>query len=168
MDAHHFIATELFVDTARGNHTGAGWAFRNAEGACKAEGPLHGLGRYGPIDKVRRVHQESRIGGRVAMVRRSCYDLPLTTNSGSDGSRLESVVLGVGGMEDEADRKEIHVFRVTVRHFVTRVVAMLESLNVRGDVRITWQLALVNARPINQKTRVRHVWVKGFLGSGSG
>lgn len=55
------------------------------------------------------------------------------------------------------------MLRVGVGHGWAIPVAMLKTRYVRGDVRISGEMPLVDARPIDKQPGVVHVWIVGFL-----
>lgn len=70
---------------------------------------------------------------------------------------------GASRVEDEADGKKGHVLRIKLGKVRAGVIAMLEALDVRSDVRISRKLALIDTGTIDRKTSVRHVGIELFL-----
>lgn len=57
-------------------------------------------------------------------------------------------------MKDETDGQEVNMLSIFVGNGGAGVIAMLQPLNVRRDVRIAGKPALVDTRTIDKKTRV--------------
>lgn len=111
-------------------------------------------------DQMWCVHEEARVAERKAMgILRRCGSLQVTPDSCFDCGGLESVCERICGMEDKIDREEINMICGFVRDSLTGVVAMLKPCNVRSDVCIARQSALVDAGAIDQKPGVGHVGI---------
>lgn len=66
-------------------------------------------------------------------------------------------------MEYEADGKKVHLVGIEIGKSWGVIEAMLETLDVRSDVRFSGKIPLIDTGTVDKKTRVSHVGVELFL-----